>query len=223
MAVYAYRRIALLEQQDPGQGPSEAAVEHEQHDIELYAGRHGWPAPLLWQDIDADWLESFADRLEPGGARCPDPGDVLIVARLERIFSACQDAVDSIERLRRLGVALHVLELEGEVTGENFRSDFLQLLRRFAEIEKRRSVERIKHIKHKQRSQGRYLGGSRPFGYMIHENGRLIEHPVEQRVLRRILRLRRQGKSLRAIAREVSTPMAPISFKTVQRVLQRDV
>ena len=56
---------------------------------------------------------------------------------------------------------------------------------------------------------------------MIHENGRLIENPMEQRVLRRIMDLKKQGKSLRAISNEVSTPVMPISFKTVQRLLQR--
>ena len=44
---------------------------------------------------------------------------------------------------------------------------------------------------------------------------------MEQRVLRRIMELKKQGKSLRAISSEVSTPVMPISFKTVQRLLQR--
>ena len=36
-----------------------------------------------------------------------------------------------------------------------------------------------------------------------------------------IMELKKQGKSLRAISSEVSTPVMPISFKTVQRLLQR--
>jgi hypothetical protein len=39
--------------------------------------------------------------------------------------------------------------------------------------------------------------------------------------MEKIFELKRQGKSLRAISAAVSTPMTPISFKTVQRVLQR--
>ncbi|MGA1055191.1 MAG: hypothetical protein ACO3S4_07715, partial [Pseudohongiellaceae bacterium] len=78
-----------------------------------------------------------------------------------------------------------------------------------------------KGVKQRQKQQGRYLGGSRPFGYMIHDNGRLIENPMEQKVLKRIFELKREGKSLRAISNEVSTPVMPISFKTVQRLLQR--
>ena len=83
--------------------------------------------------------------------------------------------------------------------------------------------ERIKKIKKNQRGKGRFLGGSRPLGYLIHSNGRLIENPMEQKVLKKIMQLREQGLSLRSIAAEVSTPVAPVSFKTVQRVLQRNV
>ena len=56
---------------------------------------------------------------------------------------------------------------------------------------------------------------------MIHDNGRLIENPMEQKVLKRIFELKREGKSLRSISNEVSTPVMPISFKTVQRLLMR--
>jgi DNA invertase Pin-like site-specific DNA recombinase len=101
--------------------------------------------------------------------------------------------------------------------------DIVAAARVFALLERRRAVERVRSVKSTQRSKGRYLGGSRPFGYMIHSNGRLIENPMEQKVLKRILQLRERGWSLRAIAGAVSTPVAPISFKTVQRILQRHV
>ena len=52
--------------------------------------------------------------------------------------------------------------------------------------------------------QGRYLGGNRPFGYMVHQSGRLIENPMEQNMIRRMLQLRELGWSLRAIAGKVA-------------------
>jgi len=33
--------------------------------------------------------------------------------------------------------------------------------------------------------------------------------------------MKKQGKSLRAISAEVSTPIMPVSFKTVQRLIKR--
>jgi len=113
------------------------------------------------------------------------------------------------------------VELGGDITSSEFNVNFEKIAELVSSLEKRKSAERIKGVKQRQRKQGRYLGGSRPFGYMIHENGRLIENPLEQRVLKRIMDLKKQGKSLRAISSEVSTPVMPISFKTVQRLLQR--
>lgn len=150
-------------------------------------------------------------------------GDVLVVHALERIFSSCYDAAAILQRLRERGIALHVYTLGGDVCAPDHVLDVVTAARAFAHLERRRSVERIRSVKSTQRNKGRYLGGSRPFGYMIHSNGRLIENPMEQKVLKRILQLREQGCSLRAIAEAVSTPVAPISFKTVQRVLQRHV
>jgi DNA invertase Pin-like site-specific DNA recombinase len=120
-----------------------------------------------------------------------------------------------------MSVQLHVVELGGDITDAQLSVNFAKITGLFSALEKRKAAERIKGVKQRQRKQGRYLGGSRPFGYMIHENGRLIENPMEQRVLRRIMELKKLGKSLRAISSEVSTPVMPVSFKTVQRLLQR--
>ena len=126
-----------------------------------------------------------------------------------------------VQKLKEKSVQLHIVELGGDITDAQLNVNFASVAVLFSALEKRKSAERIKGVKQRQRKQGRYLGGSRPFGYMIHENGRLIENPMEQRVLRRIVELKKQGKSLRAISSEVSTPVMPISFKTVQRLLQR--
>ena len=148
-------------------------------------------------------------------------GDVILCSKLERIVSSSQEAVKLIRGLKEKNVQLHVVELGGDITSSDFNVNFAKIAELFSSLEKRKSAERIKGVKQRQRKQGRYLGGSRPFGYMIHENGRLIENPMEQRVLRKIMELKKQGKSLRAISSEVSTPVMPISFKTVQRLLQR--
>lgn len=175
-------------------------------------------------DTAVPWNADFAMR--EGGARLLaslQTGDAILVYALERLFSSCYDASATLQTLRERGIALYVLALDADAASPSSMLDVLTAARLFAGLERRRSVERIRNVKKNQRSKGRYLGGSRPFGYMIHSNGRLIENPMEQKVLKRILQLREQGRSLRAIAAEVSTPVAPISFKTVQRILQRHV
>ena len=149
------------------------------------------------------------------------PGDVILCSKLERICSSTHEVIKLVQKLKKMSVQLHVVELGGDITDAQLSVNFAKITGLFSALEKRKSAERIKGVKQRQRKQGRYLGGSRPFGYMIHENGRLIENSMEQRVLRRIMELKKLGKSLRAISSEVSTPVMPVSFKTVQRLLQR--
>jgi DNA invertase Pin-like site-specific DNA recombinase len=221
MTIYSYCRFSELEKdQDPR--ALEALIDRESLAIRTHCLRNEWYLTETLKDTNVSWNLDFAQR--DSGALLMETvraGDVVVTSCLERIFSSCHDAVDTIETLKRKRVGLHVAQLGGDVTDPAYMVNFERVARMFSGLEKRRSAERIKRVKKKQRSKGRYLGGSRPFGFMIHENGRLIENPMEQRVLKRIVQLKKEGKSLRAISREVSTPMVPVSFKTVQRLLQR--
>ena len=227
MAIYLYLRTSEFELSG-AHGTSKQTLdiqlEQEQQALRQYCKANNWVLADFVVDHAAPWNADFADRDEASAllARMHE-GDTLLVFALERVFSSCYDASAIIERFKAQGIALHVVELGGDVTDTAFTLDLVQSARLFAGLERRRSVERIKNVKKNQRSKGRYLGGSRPFGFMIHSNGRLIENPMEQKVLKRIMQLREQGKSLRSIAEEVSTPVAPVSFKTVQRILQRNV
>ncbi|MBT8145405.1 MAG: recombinase family protein [Gammaproteobacteria bacterium] len=221
MTIYSYCRFSELEHEENPK-TLDTLLEREMLTIRAYCLQQQWFSSEAVKDIDISWNVDFAQRDNAAHLLgVLKPGDTIVTSCLERIFSSCHDAVATIEQLKRKGVALHVAQLEGDVTNPEFMVNFERVGRMFSRLEKRRSAERIKRVKQKQRSKGRYLGGSRPFGYMIHENGRLIENPMEQRVLKRIVQLKREGKSLRAISKEVSTPMVPVSFKTVQRLLQR--
>lgn len=227
MATYIYVRTTEFESADPGHGVGPAlsdVLQVEQASMTQYCELHSWRPVAVVTDFGAPWNVDFASRT--GGSQLLERlhrGDALVVFALGRIFSSCYDACAMLERFRADGIALHVVELGGDATDPGLHLDMLSAARLFTGLERRRSVERIKNVKKAQRGKGRYLGGSRPFGYMIHSNGRLIENPMEQKVLKKIILLREQGLSLRSIAEEVSTPVAPISFKTVQRILQRNV
>lgn len=227
MSVYLYVRTTEFESTESGPASRFAlddVLQSEEDAMEEYCNRHFLRPAGLVTDFGAAWNADFASR--EGGSDLLDrlqPGDALVVFALERLFSSCYDASAMLERFKADGIGLHVVELDGDATDPQLQLDMVNAARLFAGLERRRSVERIKNVKRAQRGKGRYLGGSRPFGYMIHSNGRLIENPMEQKVLKKIMQLREQGLSLRSIAEEVSTPVAPISFKTVQRILQRNV
>ena len=222
MTIYSYCRTSELEA-SLEQDELDAILEPEMLAIQTYCLRQSWFMTETLNDSNCNWNHDFGRR--DSGRRLMSllaPGDVILCSKLERICSSTHEVIKLAQNLKEMSVQLHVVELGGDITDAQLSVNFAKITGLFSALEKRKAAERIKGVKQRQRKQGRYLGGSRPFGYMIHENGRLIENPMEQRVLRRIMELKKLGKSLRAISTEVSTPVMPISFKTVQRLLQRN-
>jgi DNA invertase Pin-like site-specific DNA recombinase len=221
MKVYSYCRTSALETM-VADGETELALDAELLAIQTYCLQRDWYLFEKFQDRGVEWETKFKNR--NNGARLlslVSSGDIIICSHLERLVSSSVEARELVDFLRGRRVQLHIVELGGDIANKAFMLEFSIAAELFSKLDRRKSAERIKSVKYKQKSKGRYLGGSRPFGYMIHENGKLIENPIEQRLLKRILDLKRAGKSLRSISDEVSTPLAPVSFKTVQRLLQR--
>ena len=221
MTIYAYCRTSELED-SMDQDRLNGILEPELLGIQTYCLQKGWYMTQTITETNCRWNQEFVDR-ERGKLllEAMNPGDVLLCSRLERIASSSQEVQMLVNLFSQRQIALHVVELGGDITDPELTVSVSRAVAIFAALEKRKSAERIKGVKQQQKQQGRYLGGSRPFGYMIHDNGRLIENPMEQKVLKRIFELKREGKSLRSISNEVSTPVMPISFKTVQRLLMR--
>jgi DNA invertase Pin-like site-specific DNA recombinase len=222
VTIYSYCRTSELEA-SLEQDELDAILEPEMLAIQTYCLSQSWFMTEMLNDSNCNWNHDFGSR--DSGNRLMSllaPGDVILCSKLERICSSSHEVIKLVQKLKKMSVQLHVVELGGDITDAELSVNFAKVTGLFSALEKRKSAERIKGVKQRQRKQGRYLGGSRPFGYMIHENGRLIENPMEQKVLRRIMELKKLGKSLRAISTEVSTPVMPISFKTVQRLLQRN-
>ncbi|MDG2091072.1 MAG: recombinase family protein [Gammaproteobacteria bacterium] len=221
MSVYSYTRTSTVEERDDKN--LESLLEQENLRLQTYALGHGIHINNSFVDSDLKWSVEFSKRDKTKQMlEILEPGDVILSCSIERIFSSCEDMQASLKLFKEKKVRLFILELSGEVTAAEFSPSFNRLLDVFYSLEKRRSTERIKTVKQNQRDKGRFLGGSRPFGYMIHSNGRLIENPMEQRVLKKIIKMKKDGESLRTISSEVSTPMVPISFKTVQRLLKKN-
>ena len=221
MTIYSYSRTSDLESSVEA-NQLQATLGSEFLAVQTYCLSRNWFISEAISDTNCSWNLEFQKRSK--GKRLMElleSGDILVCSKLERIISSSQEIVELISKFRSKNVQLHITELGGDITSREFAATFEDVAQLFTSLEKRKSAERIKGVKQRQRKKGRYLGGSRPFGYMIHENGRLIENPMEQRVLNRIIELKKRGKSLRVISQEVSTPIMPISFKTVQRLLQR--
>jgi DNA invertase Pin-like site-specific DNA recombinase len=146
------------------------------------------------------------------------PGDVVVTAKLDRMFRSALDALDVLGQLQKRGISLHMIDLGGNVTGNGISKLVFTILSAVAEAERDR--ERVATVKADQRARGRYLGGIAPFGWRVGEDGELAEVPAQQAAIRTIRSLREQGASLRQIAVAMSVAWHPISHEGVASVLR---
>ena len=91
-----------------------------------------------------------------------------------------------------------------------------QVLAAAAQLERGLIIARMQGGRRRARAAGRHIGGTRPFGYDVREDGQLVEREDEQATIRRLRELRAKGLGLRAIGREVR-----LHPEQVRRILAR--
>lgn len=143
-------------------------------------------------------------------------GDMVITAKLDRMFRSASDALGTLEVLKGDGVQLHMIDLGGDVCGNGISKLVFTILSAVAENERDRIRERIRDVKRHLRSEGIYGGGSRPFGFDIGEDGKLVPNAAEQATLDEMRRRRAAGESFAKIGASISKPAM-----TVKRILDR--
>jgi putative DNA-invertase from lambdoid prophage Rac len=106
---------------------------------------------------------------------------VIITPKLDRMFRSALNALRELERLKEQKVSLHMIDLGGDVTGNGVSKLVFTILSAVAEAERDRIRERIADVKRDQKSRGRFLGGRRPFGYRVTDDGLLEACEKERR------------------------------------------
>jgi putative DNA-invertase from lambdoid prophage Rac len=217
MAVYGYVRVSTAQQADEGE-----SLDVQRRKIEGYALMLGLTLDRVFVERGVSGARPLAERA--AGAEllaALRPGDVVVTAKLDRMFRSALDALGVLGDLRDKNVSLHMIDLGGDVTGNGISKLVFTILSAVAEAERDRIRERIGDVKADQRQRGRFLGGYRPFGYKIGANGELMEDPDEQAIIRRAVELRATGASLRAIAERIEAEKGTrISHPTVARILR---
>jgi putative DNA-invertase from lambdoid prophage Rac len=218
VTVYGYARVSTERQADEG-----VSLEEQIRRIEGRALEQGWQLAETFIERGISGSVPLGDR--PEGARLVaalQPGDVVIAAKLDRMFRSAWDALNVIRDFQRRRISLWLLDLGGDVSGDGIAKLVLTILAAIAEFERERIGERIRDAKRHQRRTGQYLGGDRPFGWEIGENGTLVEKEDEQRALAEMQALRSQGMSYRAISERMRTEFGlSISHQGVKRALER--
>jgi DNA invertase Pin-like site-specific DNA recombinase len=219
MKVYAYCRVSTAAQAEEG-----ISLDEQQRRIDGQALAEGWTITERFVEAGVSGSVPLGER--PEGAKLlalVEPGDIVIAAKLDRMFRSALDTLNVIKDLQRRSVSLWLLDIGGDVSGNGIAKLMLTMVSAFAEFERDRISERIKDAKAQMRAEGRSLGGKRPFGYRVNQVGKLVKDPEEQAAIAQMHRLRRRGRSYREIAEAVRKKHAvPITHVTVMRVLSRE-
>ena len=187
--VFAYCRVSTTDQTNDNQTGELTA-----------AGFDLEPRRIIEETVSG----SVAAMERPQFARLVDrlePGDVLVVTRLDRLGRNAMDVRATVERLDGLGVRVHCLALGGVDLTSPAGKMTMGVIAAVAEFEKDLLVERTRSGLSRAKSQGKRLG--RPMA---------LTRAQQDEVLVK----RADGKSRRALAREYG-----VSPSAVQRIEKR--
>ena len=150
-------------------------------------------------------------------------GDHIICSALDRFSRNTLDLLQVIEKFKRMKVSLHFTEF-GEVTGSDaMGSVFVKLLSVFAEFYSKQCSEKQKATKDRLKTQGKFFGGKKPFGYDVDQNNYLVPCEKEQQVIRDMQLMRKQGTSYQKVADQITkTTRKKFPVSWVFKILNRE-
>jgi putative DNA-invertase from lambdoid prophage Rac len=215
MAVYGYARVSTTRQADEGE-----SLDVQQRTIAGYAMMHGLQVDQTFVERGVSGSKPLSDRPEGAALLAAlHAGDVIITAKLDRMFRSALDALEVLGRLKKAGVALHMIDLGGDVTANGISKLVFTILSAVAEAERDRIRERVATVKADQRARGRYLGGRVPFGFVLGADGELVEDAAQQAAIARMRDLRQAGKPLRSIAADMRGEGHQVSHEGVKKII----
>ena len=218
MTVYFYGRCSADENFDKG-----SSIETQLSKCKSYAD-------LKDLTIDKEITESISGTVKfnnrPLGLELMSElkkGDHIVCSALDRFSRNTLDLLQVIEKFKRLKVSLHFTEF-GEVTGSDaMGSVFVKLLSVFAEFYSKQCSEKQKATKDRLKSQGKFFGGKKPFGYDVDQNNLLVPCEKEQQVIREMRLMRKQGNSYQKVADQITkTTRKKFPVSWVFKILNRE-
>ncbi|MBB2832320.1 UNVERIFIED_ORG: DNA invertase Pin-like site-specific DNA recombinase [Rhizobium esperanzae] len=213
MKVFGYVRVSTSEQATNGD-----SLETQKAKILGYAMMQGMEVSEVFVEAGVSGSVPLADR--PQGKRLlglVGKGDMIITPKLDRMFRSASDALGTLEELKAQGTGLVMIDLGGDVTTNGISKLVFTILSAVAENERERIRERIREVKRHLASQGIYGGGKTPYGYDV-VDGRLVENPKQQKILKAMKDARAKGDSFRKIG-----DAHGLQAMTVKRILDRHV
>jgi DNA invertase Pin-like site-specific DNA recombinase len=196
---FGYCRVSTDQQADSG-----ISLDEQRHRLTARCAENRWNLERIYVVAGVSGSTPLARRQE--GAKllaALRPNDIVIAARMDRMFRNALDALQTIQTFKSRHISLWLLDLGDVCNGAN--ELIVTVLAAVAQHERGLISERIKDAKANLSRAGKDQGGGRPFGYRfgrVNGHGRareLIPDPDEQAAIADIIAMRSEGKSLMAI------------------------
>lgn len=190
------------------------STERQREQITLMTQVRGDTLIHITEDVDVSGKVSPFDRPELGPWLTePDKiaqWDAIMVAKLDRLSRSMMDFLTLLDWCKRNGKTIISVGESLDFSTAHGRM-FAQLLAMFADFERERIGERRAEAAVKLRSEARWGGGRRPYGYQVFKNGHmiLVPKPDEQAVVIRAADESIMGRSANAIVRDFNSEGIP--------------
>lgn len=219
MAVFGYVRVSTVMQAREGE-----SLEAQRRQVVSYAESHGLELTELNVFVEAGVSGNVEFQERPEGKRLFDhvtSGDMIIFPKLDRAFRNTRNALNVLHEMKARGVSVHFIDLGGDVTGNGIGAIVFTILAAFATFERERIATRIREVKQLKKSQGKFTGGKRAFGFDVID-GIKVPRADEQCIIDKMKSLRGSGSSYRSIENWLAnSENIKLSFMGVRQVLSK--
>lgn len=216
----AYVRVSTAQQAAEGE-----SLEAQQEKLRLYAQLHG--LELVAIEVDAGLSASSLER--PGLQRALErlssfEAEALLVVKLDRLTRSVKDLCTLVDTYFSDGSVSLMSVGENVDTRTASGRLVLNILTTVSQWEREAAAERTSAVMAFMRAAGKFTGGFPPFGFFVDDDGALVAHAEEQRIIAEAQRLHAFGMySLRELGRIVGpNPRTgkPFDAKQIQRMVQ---
>jgi DNA invertase Pin-like site-specific DNA recombinase len=220
---YGYCRVSTDQQRDSG-----ISLDEQERKIRARCLENGWHLEHVYIDAGVSGGTPLGKR--PEGAKLlsvVQPNDVVIAAKMDRMFRSAFDALQTIEGFKKRRISLWLLDLGNDCSGNGISELIMTVLAAVAQFERGLISERIKDAKRNLRRANKHQGGARPFGFRLGRAGAhgrartLIPDVAEQAAIADMVTMRQGGASLVAIRDAIRAKGFPISHQSVANILER--
>ncbi|MBU1140694.1 MAG: recombinase family protein [Proteobacteria bacterium] len=156
-------------------------------------------------------------------------GDTILVMKAEWVLGSPKAALGLLDILKRKGVALFCLDLDGNISRQTERKLIVsegiaplvyKLCQALSLGESGDHGAAIRAAKALKKKEGKYMGGPIPFGWIVNEEGRLQKDSEQQELIVEMIRLKEDRWSYRDIARKFHEKYdLKLSHEGIRRIL----